>query len=173
MLSGLNGLSGDSGIFSAKASIPSIPFITGQTLGTIRNDFTAGLGFYFTVGASPITITALGRWVVAGNTQSHVLDLLDPSTNLIESVTLNTTGQTAGTYAYAALATPVVCTAGATYYVLSNEANGGDQWYSSDTVIVPTSDAAVVGFCFGAPGSLSLHPNGLFSYVPPNFLYHK
>ena len=49
------------------------PLITAQTPGAPRNNFDGSLGFRFTVGGAAITVTALGRWVVAGNAQTHVI----------------------------------------------------------------------------------------------------
>jgi hypothetical protein len=48
-------------------------FVTNQTLGTLRNNFTGNVGYKFTVGTSPVTVTQFGRWVVAGNSGAHTL----------------------------------------------------------------------------------------------------
>jgi hypothetical protein len=51
-------------------------FVTGVDLGQLRSD--GGLvGMQFTVGASPITVTALGRMCAPGNSRVHALRLLD------------------------------------------------------------------------------------------------
>lgn len=88
------------------AQVISNPLITGQTLGTIRNDFTGRVGFKFTVGSRPIPFTKLGRWIVALNSGTHTIRLANSSGSDLGTVTLATTGQTAGAYAYAALGTP-------------------------------------------------------------------
>jgi hypothetical protein len=42
-------------------------FVTGEALGTIRNDFSGHVGFNVTIGGADITVTQLDRWVVSGN----------------------------------------------------------------------------------------------------------
>lgn len=152
------------------------PFILGQTLGTLRNDFTGCVGFIFTVGASPIDISALGRWVVAGNSGTHVVYVTDGSTNVVASASVNTSGAATGAYKYVSI-TPVTLTNGFTYAVYSAETNTGDQWYSDDTAI--TSVTAAHGTLLGAQGNTAVPPSspndfpgavGQFSYTPVNFL---
>ena len=152
------------------------PFILTQTPGTVRNDFTGCVGFIFTVGASPITITALGRWVVSGNSGTHVVYITDGSTNIIASASINTSGATPGAYKYVAI-TPVVLTNAFTYSVYSAETNAGDQWYSDDTTIDSTTGG--IGTIVGAQGNTTVPPSlpnnfagavGQFSYTPVNFL---
>ena len=57
-----------------------MPFITGTTLNTSRNDFSGWLGMRFTVGAAPISVTQLGRLWLSGNSLAHALKLVDAST---------------------------------------------------------------------------------------------
>ena len=121
------------------------PFVTGQTLGTLENNFTGSEGYEFTVGSSPITVTSLGRWVVAGNTGSHVVKLSTSSGDVAGgSVTINTSGVTAGQYCYANLAKPVTLSANATYYIVSHEVNGGDQWYHYYSTTLTHSSIATI-----------------------------
>lgn len=42
-------------------------FVTAPAGSTLRNDYTGQLGYIFTVGASPMTITALGTWSLASS----------------------------------------------------------------------------------------------------------
>src|SRR5688572_26527840 len=93
-------------------------FVTGQTLGTVRSDFTGEVGFRVTFAGS-VTITHLGRWVKAGNSGTHAMRLVNGSAVTIAGVTatVNTSGASAGAFAYAALAAPVVVSAG-TYYLI-------------------------------------------------------
>ena len=105
-----------------------------------RNNFGGRVGVYFTCANSK-TITSLGRWVIAGNSQTHVLRLLDQSGTQLATVTVNTSGATAGDYLYGAI-TPTAITAGISYFILSDETSGGDLWYDDAGA---TLDSAVVG----------------------------
>src|SRR6476620_5141382 len=67
-------------LFSAAGSGRSqTAFVTSATLGTTRNDFNGWLGMKFTVGANPITVTALGRMYLNANTGTHTVKLIDAS----------------------------------------------------------------------------------------------
>lgn len=117
-------------------------FITGQTLGTLRSNFTGVVGCKFTP-VIPLLITDLGRWVVAGNSHQHTITIYSGST--LASVTVDCNGATAGAFLYGTLSSPLVVLAGTGYFLESSETNGQDQWYGSDTVVTHTSDAAVNG----------------------------
>src|SRR5438477_4185208 len=108
------------------------------------------VGFQFTVGAVPMTVSSLGRWVVSGNSGSHTVQLFNADGTAISggSVTVNTAGQPAGQFAYTPLANPVTLSANTTYVLMSQETVSGDQWYDYvDTLITvggPASGAAAV-----------------------------
>lgn len=110
------------------------PFATGHNMSTLRNDLTAWLGMQIQVGPTPMIVTHLGRWVVAGNTGNHPMRIVSSSGSLLGAVYVPTSGAPAGQFAYTALATPVTLSAGATYYVLSREIAGGDYWYDFTTL---------------------------------------
>ncbi len=146
----------------------SITFITTQTLGTLRNNFSGLVGFRFAVNTSSnITVTDLGRWVVSGNSGSHFVGLYNMvgTGTLLTSATVVTSGAAVG-FAYAAC-TPVTLTAGSTYVVQSTETSGGDQWYDSNTVLTPVS---TIGSILSAQFSI-LSSNGAAnnSYGPVSF----
>jgi hypothetical protein len=116
-----------------------------------------------TVGSSPLTVTALGRLVLSGNTQAHEITLVDAANNLLGSVTVNTAGMTVGQFVYAALSSPVTLSASHVYYILSMENVGGDFWYA-DNVNVTTTSAAILDYSVyesmrGASDGLE-HPYG-------------
>ena len=117
----------------------STTFITGQTLGTLRSNFTGTVGLKFTP-VSELVIKELGRWVVAGNSKTHVITIYSGS--VLASVTVDCNGATAAQYLYGTLTPPFIATAGTGYFLESSEVNGQDQWYGSDTVVTPTTDAA-------------------------------
>lgn len=147
--------------------------ITGQSLGTLANSQNWYAGFRFTVGASNITVTHLGRWIVSGNSQNKAL-LLVPGAggSPLAFVSLNRSGQPAAAYAYVAISS-VVLTAGQSYLVASEETSGGDQWYSDDTTVVSDTDITVTDSIWSTGGAWTPNATGAFSYGPVNFLYTR
>ena len=115
-------------------------------------------------------VTSLGRWVVSGNSASHAVSLYlstgGGAGTLLGSVTVATSGATAGQFAYVALGTPVTLSAGNTYFLMSLESNGGDQWYDDDTTYTLTSgDFAAGGSEYKAP-PYTQHFSGAHTYGP-------
>jgi len=125
--------------------------VTGVTAGTAVNSHSnfqwdGYVGMKFTTGASGLTVSQLGRYVISGNTQTHDLKLVDAvtATDVPNSVvTVATSGATAGTFVYAALPANVTLQANHTYYLLSHEGNGGsaDTWYSGANTTITTTSA--------------------------------
>lgn len=159
----------------AVSAVPSTAFITGQTLGTLRSDFSEYVGFEITVGGANVTVTHLGRWIVAGNSGTHTLAIYSGQTGgavtEVATVSLATSGQTAAAFAYAQLATPVTLTAGSKYQIWSLEVNGGDQWYNSDTTVTPTSVATVNSASYRSGGNASASGGANNAFGPVSFKY--
>ena len=73
--------------------------VKGFNPGAAINSFNGWLGMQFTVGASPLTVTGLGRIYLAGNSHSHVVKLVrasDGTDVLGGSVAIQLPGGTAG-----------------------------------------------------------------------------
>lgn len=162
--------------FNPGATSSDTPLVTGQTLGTLRSNFTGCAGFIFTAQQA-MTVTKLGRWVVSGNTGSHTLTLTDVTGTSLGSCSLNTSGQTAGAYAYCTLGSSVSLSNTIQYLMFSQESSGGDQWYDDNTAITVTSAATVASSEFGTISGANCtavggNATGLHSYVPPNLQYH-
>jgi len=154
----------------------STTFVTGQSLGSTRNNFSGCLGYLFTVGGANITVTDLGRWVVSGNSGSHVLTLDNASGTVLASVSVNTSGAPAAAFLYGSI-TPTVLTASTQYFVGSAEANVGDLFYDDPTTVTTTGDATVNASAFTSDGACvagapSGNTGGLHSYGPVSFKYH-
>jgi hypothetical protein len=151
-------------------------FVTSETLGTLRNDFTGWVGMNISVGSSPLTVTALGRIVASGNTGSHTVKLVNASTGVDVpggTVSVNTVGGTPNSFVYANLASPVTLSANTNYYIVSQETQNGDHWFDFNTTIVTTAVAADTFSVWGYNGS---GYNGIASssnhtYVPVDFVY--
>lgn len=53
-----------------------IEFAVSVTLGTARNNFTGNVGIRIEVGPDPITVTALARWCISGNSATHTVKIV-------------------------------------------------------------------------------------------------
>lgn len=147
----------------------STPFITTQTLGTLRNNFTGTVGHIIQVGPSDLTVDALGRWVVSGNSGTHSVTIYDiAGASVVATASINTSGAGVGAYLYASI-TPVTLTAGKRYAIESAETNGGDQWYDSDTIVTQDPTAGTVESAVFSHTSANGGYNQ--SYVPANFKF--
>jgi hypothetical protein len=149
--------------------------VTGETLGTLRSNFTGWIGAKITVGTSNLSATGLARWVVQGNSQSHPLKLVDASTGQDvagTSVTVNTNGASVGAFVYASFASAVTLLAGHSYYMVSQEMSGLDQWYNQYDTTVTTTSAATVNtgtFLLNNVWNLGGHTGN--EYVPMDLQY--
>jgi hypothetical protein len=127
----------------------------------------------FTVGSAPRSVTALGRIYISGNTGSHVVKLVNVSDGSDVpggSVTVSLPSGTAGQFSYAPLASPVTLAANTSYYLVSQEVSGGDQWYDWGPV-TSTIAAAVNAAVYYWPGTGFYQQSvSSSSYVPVNLL---
>jgi len=157
--------------------LPAVPqpFVTAYNLNArpLRNDFSGFVGLAFTVGGSGMSVSSVGRVCVAGNSGTQVGELVNAITGVVvpgSSAPVSMTSCTPGGFAYAALGSAIALPAGGTYYLVSQETSGGDQWYDLATLTsagagqVTNSAYQYNGtwITIGAPGT---------SYVPANFLY--
>lgn len=151
---------------------PGTAYITSVALGPQRNDFSGFVGMKITTGANGLLVSSLGRIVGPGNTQAHTVKIVDAATgNDLGSVSVATAGGTTGTFAYSNLATPVTLNPNASYFILSQETIGGDQWYDNLTTVQTTADASAVASVYGTVSPFSALPMANRVYVPVNFKY--
>lgn len=141
-------------------------------LGTARNDSDLEHGFKFTVGSNAITVTHVGRWVISGNSGSHTVTIYNSSGTSMGSASVNTSGATAGKYAYAALGTPIALSASTSYYILSSETNAGDQFYNYNTEVNAAPIDGTVDFAAYKSGTITDIGSAGNSYGPLNFRYY-
>jgi hypothetical protein len=144
-----------------------MPFVQAITsFASLRNNFTGGVGMEV-AAVSPCTVTHLGRWVVAGNSGTHIMTITLSGTGTSATVSINTAGAPAGAFLYGALATPFVLTAGSSYFIESAEVSGGDQFYDLANVIVPSGVATIPN------ADVNLSPNGSANqcFGPLSFIY--
>jgi hypothetical protein len=154
---------------------PSAAYVTGTTLGTLRNDYSGWVGLRITVGGASQTVTQLGRMMAPGNTATHTVKLVKASDGLDVpggSAAVPMSGGTPGLYKYVLLSNPVTLAANTTYYLVTQETNGGDNWYDFNTTLTTTLVAAVNGAIFGdGPGNWNQIGGANQSYGPVNFFY--
>lgn len=113
-----------------KYSSPSVPFVSNHTMTTLRNDYSGWLGMEINVGNTAMSVNQLGRWVVPGNSGTHTVKLVNATTGVdLASASVATAGAPAGQFKFTPLPSIVTLPANSSYYVLSQETMGGDQWY--------------------------------------------
>jgi hypothetical protein len=126
----------------------------------------------FTVGSTPVTVTELGRFYVSGS-GTHTVKLVQANTGADVpggSVSLSIAGGTTGQFQYAALATPVTLQINTTYYLVSQETIGGDQWYDQSSV-TSTGVAVINGPVYGSGSWVSIGTLPGETYGPVDFRY--
>jgi hypothetical protein len=156
-------------------STPETAFVQGKTLGTLRNNLTGFAGMKFTLGSAPLTVTALGRIYVTGNSGTHTVKIVTAGTGADvagASASINmTTGTASNGFKYVALAAPITLTANTAFYLVSQETSGGDQWYDSNTVLTTTT-VATVNNAISRPNNSWVAAGGANnSFVPVDFKY--
>ncbi len=148
--------------------------ITAQTLGSLRSNYTGNVGIYFVVGSADIRVTHLGRWKVAGNTNTSTnVYIKEHSTGyILGTVTLNMTTGSNGDYLYGALGNTVILRSGVGYNVIATATNGGDQWYDNDTTVTKSADISSMQSAYNATPAGACNILGTnVSYGPVNFKY--
>ncbi len=158
-----------------KYTVPPTPYVLSTTLGTLRNNYTGWVGMAIAVGNSPVTVSALGRYVASGNSGSHLVKLVNASTGSDlagGSVIVNTATGTAGSFAYSALPSAVTLNTNTTYYILSQETQGGDSWYDLDTRVQSIPVATISNAIFGSGSAYSIGSSlTTHSYGPLDFKF--
>ena len=154
------------------------PLVTAVTLATNavpRNDFSGWVGCRLQVGNTETIATHLGRWVLSGNTGTHTIKLVQSDGVDVGggSVTVTASG-TAGQYVYAPLSTKVALAANAAYYLVSQEAQGGDRWYNSSDCLLTLSGVATLPgpvWTYNGPPTYYWAASSNASYVPVGMKY--
>ncbi|HLG98216.1 MAG TPA: hypothetical protein VKX49_18005 [Bryobacteraceae bacterium] len=151
------------------------PYTTSLVTGSARNNYTGWVGASITVSTSPVTVTALGRIFISGNAGTHAIKIVNATTGADVSggsVSVSMSGGTAGSFVYANLSTPVVLSPNTTYFVLTQETAGGDQWYDYNTAASTSWVAGLNGAVYGngAPYTVVASSAGHL-YGPVDFKY--
>ncbi len=83
---------------------------------------------------------------------------------------MNMLNCTAGQFVYATLSSPVILQSGSSYYLVSDEQYGGDQWYDLGS-IPPPADVSVTNAVYSSGSGWYPEGGANMSYVPPSFQY--
>lgn len=145
------------------------PAVTSDATGTLRNNFDGWVGIRF-VPNKPMTVDKLGRWTVSGNSSTHTLRLYNYLKAQLREVTVSTTGGAVDRYVYGAI-DPVTLIAGQPYYLLSQEANAGDQWCDAFTLPALPSVCTSVIYSWGTAGPENEAGTSPAAFVGMNFTY--
>lgn len=154
---------------------PPLDFVTDDVLGRIRNDFSGYVGMAVDIGAKSLTVQNLQRYCVTGSIGGHRVRIIDAATEMpvagADGV-VSLEGLSAG-FATITLNNGVTLTAGQRYYVVSEEIDGGDQFFDNDTVVTTRADATVVSPVYYDPTAMQwvMLGNPGNSYGPVNFAY--
>ncbi len=159
-------------------AVPGQGLVTSKSLGTLRTDpFSGWVGMLIRIGAAPLTIVGLGRIFVAGSSGTHLIKVVDATTNVdmpnaVTSVALSSANASDGQFVYGVLVDPVMLAANTDYYVISQEVAGGDHWYDLDTTVQTTAVAAVTSAVYGDGVSSYTRGGGAgHTYGPVDVLY--
>ena len=143
-----------------------------------QNNYGDLVGMKITIGAAPVAVTSLGRYVETGNKGTHALSIYRASDGaLISSTTLNlaTALKDSTGYAYASLPAPVTLPAGGVYYIVSGETMGGDTWegtYQNFPTLTHSAVATIQGAIYRSGTTwISGGSAANQSYVPVSFRY--
>ena len=176
-----------SGGFLANATVTIInppppligtPFVTSVISGNLRNNFTGWVGMSVQVGTSPLVVSTVGRFYLAGNNQPHTLKWVLALTGKDVpggSVTFTPTG-VSGQFSYATLASSITLLPNTLYYLVSHEQAGGDLWYDLNTQLTSTADGSLHGGIWSSDTTPpSWGPTGASNntYVPVDFRYQN
>lgn len=140
--------SGTGGICHQPARQTATPGALGASTSVV-DDFTQR-GCRFTVGAENVAIYALGRQVLAGNDGWHWMTLYDATTHQrLFGAEVNCGAQPAGSTAWTLtgqrnfmasqkfFSRPIILQAGRSYYLVSEEFNGGDAHHTAAELTPP------------------------------------
>jgi hypothetical protein len=157
-------------------TVSGTPFITGFTPSIVRTNLSGWMGMTFSTGPQAITLTSLGRMCLAGNSGSHALKLVSANGTDLSggSTTVSMAGCTPGKFQYAALPSAITLQANTSYYLLSQETNGGDSGYDYsqvNTTSVGTVNAPVYSSGSSYVSVAIFYGSPSYCYVPLNFLY--
>jgi hypothetical protein len=150
------------------------PFVIDFTPGTVRVGEDSWFGIGFTVVAPGVTVQKLGRHYRTGNTGTHQMRLIDAATmQTLGTATVTPTSDELNGFRYGSLPSGVPLAVNQSYFVLSREKAGGDDFLTQDTVLLATRPEAMATSVVESVtlASFSVTPAPDRSFGPVNFQY--
>jgi hypothetical protein len=148
------------------------------TLGPVqRNDIQGFVGMSITVLGGNLVVTHLGRIHLPGNTQSHIVKIVDAATGLDVgspvTIQIPATPETENQYVFEPMTETAMLLASQTYYVVSEERLGGDLWYDLPNTSTTTNVALLNSGIFKRVTDANYSAFGGVNemYGPVNFRY--
>jgi hypothetical protein len=127
----------------------TLGYVQSLAQGTLRNDWTGWAGMRLTVGNAPISVTALGRMFIQGNSEAHLVRIVEAESKaVLAEANVQMKGGMSGQFQYAQLFEPVRLQPGKTYYMLSQETFGGDYWLDGNSVATTSNLGTIDGSSF-------------------------
>jgi hypothetical protein len=160
-------------INNAPPPVSSTALVSSFAGSILRNNYGFWSGIEFSTPSQTMTVSALGRYDVAGSSASHQVKLVtvaDGNDVPGSTVIVNLAAGTPGSFTYVQLPSPITLRPNTQYYLVSSEVVGGDQWYDFCPINM-TGGATVLGpvywdgfhwFPVGIPG---------MGYGPLSLLY--
>ncbi len=147
--------------------------VVGFTPRSLRNSDNTWAGLQFIVGNTSLKVSSLGRLYIAGNSRSHTLKLVSASTGADipgAAVSVSMSSGSPGQFVYGTLGSAVTLPANTSYFLVSEEISGGDQWY--DVSYITATSAVTVNSSVIWTGS-RWYQLGIknASYIPVSLLY--
>jgi len=155
------------------ANQAAVNFTASSTGPPLRNNLSGFGGMQFTVGSSALLVSSVGRICVAGNSGTHTVELVSVTSGSVVpggSATVSMLNCAGGQFVYANLSSPITLQAGSSYYLVSSELSGGDQWYDLGA-IPPPADVSVTNAIYSSGSGWVPGGGANMSYVPPSFQY--
>jgi len=147
---------------SLKKTVSGTSFIENMSLGHVVNKEGGDAGFSITMKADK-AVKGLGRFFVLGNSQVHKLKIIDAANENVVAETFVDMGKGRIDYngfKYGLFNNSVKLTSGKTYYIVSEEAAGGDLYADKESRILFDSSIAEVG-------TYVFKKTGTQAYIPP------
>ncbi len=153
----------------------ALPWVTQIVPGRVRNDYNGWVGQQLIVGSDQISVSALGRYCLEGNTATHAVKLVDAANGADVpggGVAVSMAGGIPGQFVFAPLPQAVVLPANRRYYLVSEERAGGDTWLDYyHTRLTVTAVASCPGAVYLAGYGWVAVARPESGYGPLNFQY--
>lgn len=149
-----------------------IRFVTLTAQTNARNDLGGYLGFKFHL-IEQATITALGMYVLPGNSNVHEVSFWSDAPRKLRTVNIDTSKSPPNAWCYCSLDVPLTIIPQATFYLMATQTVGKDAYLDAGTTHISVSGIAVGYYAWWSPDGITWNAGqAACSWVGTNFLYH-